>query len=47
MNKRIYTQPTCTIVGLKPARIICTSGGGIDEEEQTISVYEIEVEEAW
>lgn len=47
MNKRIYTQPTCTIVGLKPARIICTSDGGIDEEEKTISVYETEVDVAW
>ena len=46
MNKRIYTQPTCTIHGLKTARIICTSGG-IDEGKKTMRVYDDPVDSAW
>lgn len=48
MNKRKYIQPKCTYVQLKPARIICGSRGGIDDETKTISVHEdVQVDGAW
>lgn len=48
MKRRIYIQPTCTFVELKPARIICGSRGGIDDETKTISVHEdVQVDGAW